>query len=269
MKKIMYLGLFILYMSAFSGCSSTKDAISNFNLFSIQDDKNLGKQVASEIDNNSEEYPLLDSSRNVTAYKYLYAIRDRILSSGKVTHKNDFSWRLRIIKDDATLNAFCTPGGYIYVYTGLIKYLDSEDELAGVLAHEIGHADLRHSTNQMTKLYGVDALLGLIGGKEDYKLLKSLTESIVGLKFSRSNESDADEASVTYLCPTDYPADAGAKFFEKMEAAGKGSSIPVWLSTHPDPKDRIAHFHVVATSLGCQGEKTYKQRYQKLKNALP
>lgn len=269
MKKILYLSLFTLSLSMLSGCSTTKDIINNLNLFSIQDDKDLGAQVAGEIDSNPSEYPILDSSSNVTAYKYLYAIRDRILNSGRVTHKNDFSWRLRIIKDDSTLNAFCTPGGYIYVYTGLIKYLDSESELAGVLAHEIGHADLRHSTSQMTKSYGVETLLGLIGGKDDYALLKNITESIVGLKFSRLNESDADEASVTYLCPTDYPADAGAKFFEKMQAAGGGSSTPVWLSTHPDPKDRIEHFHTVATSLGCTGNNAYVERYQKLKKALP
>ena len=53
------------------------------------------------------------------------------------------------------LNAFCTPGGYIYVYTGLIKYLDNEAQLAGVLGHEIAHADLRHVTDQLTEQYGV------------------------------------------------------------------------------------------------------------------
>ena len=66
---------------------------------------------------------------------------------------------LRIIHDDSTLNAFCTPGGYIYIYTGILKFLDSEDEFAGVLGHEIAHADLRHSTRQMTKQYGVQILL--------------------------------------------------------------------------------------------------------------
>lgn len=269
MKKFIYLSLLTLSLSTLTGCSATKDAVSNFNLFSIQDDRDLGAKVAGEIDSNPAEYPILDSSKYATAYKYLYDIRDRILNSGKVAHKDDFSWRLRIINDDKTLNAFCTPGGYIYVYTGLIKYLDSEDELAGVLAHEIGHADLRHSTSQMTKSYGVDALLGLIGGEDDYTMLKNITESVIGLKFSRSNESDADKASVTYLCSTDYAADAGAKFFEKMQAAGTGSSTPVWLSTHPDPKDRIEHFHNVATSLGCKGNKAYVERYQKLKRALP
>ena len=81
---------------------------------------------------------------------------------GKVDFKDEFDWRLRIIHDDSTLNAFCTPGGYIYIYTGILKFLDSEDEFAGVLAHEIGHADMRHSTRQMTKLFGVQLLLDVL-----------------------------------------------------------------------------------------------------------
>jgi len=70
-------------------------------------------------------------------------------------HKDDFAWQVKIIDDPETLNAFATPGGYIYVYTGLIKFLDTEDQLAGVMGHEIAHADLRHSTRQMTSSYGV------------------------------------------------------------------------------------------------------------------
>ena len=73
----------------------------------------------------------------------------------------------RLIDDDKTLNAFCTPGGFIYVYTGLIKFLDSEDQLAGVMGHEIAHAALRHSTRQMTKVYGVQTLLQVATGRAD------------------------------------------------------------------------------------------------------
>src|SRR5690554_3942097 len=204
MKRIIIFSLLFSSTLFFMSCEMTKKSISEFNLFTIENDKQLGKEVAMEIESNPQEYPVLDSAKNPVAYRYLYDIRNRILNSGKVEHKNDFAWRLRIINDDQTKNAFCTPGGYIYVYTGLIKYLDSEEQLAGVLAHEIGHADLRHSTRQMTKLYGVDVLLSIVAG--DHKLIKDLTANIIGLKFSRTHETEADEASVTYLCPTDYAA---------------------------------------------------------------
>src|SRR5690554_798942 len=223
MKRIIIFSLLFSSTLFFMSREMTKKSISDFNLFTIENDKQLGKEVAMEIESNPQEYPILDSAKNATAYKYLYDIRDRILNSGKVEHKNDFAWRLRIIHDDQTKNAFCTPGGYIYVYTGLMKYLDSEEQLAGVLAHEIGHADLRHSTRQMTKLYGVETLLNMLAG--DRALIKDITKSIIGLKFSRTHETEADKASVTYLCPTDYVAAGGAKFFEKIEAEG-GAGVP-------------------------------------------
>lgn len=266
MEKIKFFAPLILVIFLFSNCETSKRVISNFNLFSVEKDIELGKQVAAEIANNPQEYPVLDENQYAKAYQYLNAIRDRILNSGKVEHKDDFTWKLKIIRDDTIKNAFCTPGGHIYVYTGLMKYLDSEEQLAGVLAHEIGHADLRHSTRQMTQIYGVQTLLDIVAG--DYKMVKNLTTSIIGLKFSRNHETEADGASVKYLCPTKYDAAGGAKFFEKIEADG-GSTPPEFLSTHPSPSDRIEHFYNEKTALGCQGTGTFDSRYQQLKRALP
>src|SRR5690554_3107914 len=265
MKKIVsILSVFFVFVTI-NSCGSSKEG-GGFNLFSVEDDKELGKQVAQEIDSNPAEYPVLDSAKNVQAYTYLYDIRNRILNSGQVNYKDEFAWRLRIIHDDNQLNAFCAPGGYIYVYTGLIKYLDSEDALAGVLAHEIAHADYRHSTRQMTKVYGVQVLLDFLAG--DRQMIKELTAGIIGLRFSRSHETEADAASVRYLCGTDYYAAGGAKFFEKIEAEG-GASVPEWLSTHPSPGNRIENFHSQAIERGCGGNQEHKERYQKLINALP
>ncbi len=116
----------MLFGLVFSSCKD-KAGGGGLNFFSLEDDKQFGAQVAAEIENDPATYDILDSAQNVDAYAYLYAIRDRILNSGKVVHKDDFQWQLRLIKEDSTLNAFCTPGGYIYVDTGLIMYLDSED----------------------------------------------------------------------------------------------------------------------------------------------
>lgn len=237
---------------------ATKDGV---NIFTIQQDRDFGAQVAAEIDGNPAQYPVLDSASNKEVYAYVYKVRNNILNSGKVTHKDDFKWRVRIIKDDSTLNAFCTPGGYIYVYTGILKFLETEDQFAGVLGHEIGHADMRHSTRQMTKLYGVQVLLDLLAG--DRKMLKEITTSIVGLKFSREHETEADQRSVEYLCPTPYNAAGGAGFFQKIEAMG-GSKQPEFLSTHPNPANRIQHFHQAKTDLGCAGTQTYKTEYQQM-----
>jgi predicted Zn-dependent protease len=233
-----------------------------FNLFTVEQDKQLGLQVAQEIESNTTEYPILDSASNVKAYKYIYDIRNKILATGKVRHKNEFAWRIRIVKDDKTMNAFCTPGGYIYVYTGIIKYLDNEAELAGVMGHEMGHADLRHSTRQMTKIFGVQILMNAALG--DSSAVAQITTGLIGLKFSRDHETEADRMSVEYLCGTDWPADGAAGFFEKIEASG-GVGVPEWLSTHPSPNNRIANYHKWASEAGCVGAEKYQQRYDEFK----
>lgn len=264
LKKSLFI---LLAVATISSCSIfNKVKKEGINVFTIQQDREFGAQVAAEIDGNRQEYPLLDSLRNKEVYAYVYKVRNNILNSGKVEHKNDFAWRVRIINNDTIMNAFCTPGGYIYVYTGILKFMDSEDQFAGVLGHEIAHADLRHSTRQMTKLYGVDALLNIIAGK--YEMIKQMTESIVGLKFSRDHETEADQRSVEYLCPTPYNAAGGAGFFQKMESMSKGGTTFEFLSTHPNPANRIEHFHAAKADLGCLGTQTYSNEYQAMLKKL-
>jgi len=245
------------------GCGSAENAV---NLFTLQDDIALGEQVRSEIESDSSGMELLDSTEHSKIYGYLYGIRDSLLNSGQVRYKKEFPWRIRIIKDDSTLNAFCAPGGYIYIYTGILKYLDAEDQLAGVLGHEMGHADLRHSTRQLTKMYGVQTIISLIAG--DRELVKQVTSSLIGLSFSRTHEKEADECSVRYLCPTHYNSDAGALFFEKISKEG-GASPPEILSTHPDPGNRIEAYRAHKQTYGCIGELNHAERYQKMIQTLP
>ncbi len=265
--KIKTVGIIALtFTLATCGTVNEKNKGKGFNLFTIDQDRQLGAQVAAEIDGNPKEYPLLDSVQYKEVYQYVYKVRDKILNSGKVDFKDDFTWRVRVIHDDKTLNAFCTPGGYIYVYTGILKFLETEDEFAGVMGHEIGHADMRHSTRQMTKVFGVQVLLEIIAGNR--QLLKEVTSAIVSLKFSREHETEADKRSVTYLCPTDYNADAGAHFFEKIQAMG-GERQPEFLSTHPNPANRIETFKNLKVTMGCAGSNTHKTEYQQMLARLP
>lgn len=263
MKKVSLLLLASFFLFS---CDMIKEQTKGgINMFTVQQDKELGVQVAAEIDGNSTEYPIVDSAANPQLYAYVYKIRNKILSSGKVQHKDDFPWRIKIVDNDEVLNAFCTPGGYIYIYTGIMKYLNSEDELAGVLGHEMGHADMRHSTRQMTTMYGIDALLGALAG--DKVILQTLAQGVAGmsgLKFSRDHETEADNKSVEYLCPTDYNANGGGKFFEKMIADGQGKTVE-FLSTHPNPDKRVENFNAKKVEMGCKGNKDYKSEYASMK----
>ncbi len=255
-----------MFSVSISACKKDKAGGGGFNLFSLNDDIQFGAQVAAEIESDPETYPILDSAQNIEAYAHIYRIRDSILNSGNVVHKDDFIWQIRIIEDDSMLNAFCTPGGYIYVYTGLIKFLDAENELAGVMGHEIAHADERHSTEALTKAYGLDVLFAVLLG--DDNALSQVAKGLLNLSYSRNNETESDQRSVEYLYPTAYDARGAAKFFEKMLAAG-GSTVPQFLSTHPNPENRVEAINAHWELLGSKVGETYEQRYITVKNSLP
>jgi len=237
------------------------------NIFTVEDDIALGQQLRDEL-LSSGDYKILPREQHAEAYEYLDGIRDRILNSGKVEHRGDFAWEVYIVEDDSVLNAFCTPGGYIFIFTGLIRYLDSEDQLAGVLGHEIAHADKRHSTQQMTKAYGLRLLIEIIVG-ENQNALTDIAEGLIGLGFSRSHEEDADEMSVEYLCATDYNADGSSVFFEKLVNDHKAEGTVTFLSTHPDPGNRVQKIRDKENELGCGDGKTYASEYEKFKALFP
>jgi predicted Zn-dependent protease len=241
---------------------------SDINLYKVEDDVKFGRQLSLEIENRPEQYKILDPLRYKVAYQHLQQIVQTILNSGKLKHKDIFEWKIKIIHDDNTLNAFCAPGGFIYVYTGLIKFLDNESELAGVIGHEIAHADLRHSTRQMTVKYGADLLVTiLMGGQRDQ--LTQIASTITNLAYSREHETEADLASVAYLCGTEYDAKGTAGFFEKLTQKGKTGNIPEFLSTHPNPENRIENIHQEANKMKCPARSPKRDRYLALKKALP
>ncbi len=249
---------------AFQACKAGKGG--GINLFTADQDMELGRQVNEQILSDPKRFPVLPERGNEEVYRYVRGITQKLLRTGKVQYSDKFAWEVRIINDGKTLNAFCTPGGYIYVYTGLIKFLDSEDQLAGVMGHEIAHAALRHSTRQMTQVYGVAALTSIITGKANPGLIEQIVQGLLALKFSRNHETESDAYSVIYLCATDYNAAGAAGFFKKME--GQGGNPPEFLSTHPDPGNRIANIEAKARELGCTGTQTNTAEYQRIKQLL-
>ncbi|MDC1451757.1 M48 family metalloprotease [Vicingaceae bacterium] len=133
----------------------------------------------------------MDSVRYASAYSFIRGLKDSILNTGEIDYRNEFAWQVYIIEDDTSLNAFATPGGYLYFYTGLIKYLQNEDDLMGVMGHEIAHADKRHLVQQLQREYGVNLLLSIALGEQPNQAAQILN-SLGSLKFSRNNETEAD-----------------------------------------------------------------------------
>jgi beta-barrel assembly-enhancing protease len=271
MKKLILPVLIIAASFYHFQCSSIRKAF----MPDISQDVAMGKQTDDEIRSKPSEYPLLSEQANQEVYNYVRNITQKILNSGTVEHAKDFAWEVKIINDPKTLNAFCTPGGYIYVYTGLIKYLDSEDQLAGVMGHEIAHADKRHSMQQMVDLYGVQLIAAIAAGaataKKDTNTQKTaqqiaqISSAVIGLKFSRNHETEADNMSVAYLCGTDYNSSGAAGFFKKI---GNQAGTPEFLSTHPSPPNRVQNIEAQAAAKNCSGHSTNEGQYQRIKSLL-
>lgn len=264
MRVVNFSALFLAMVLLLSSCGSGRSG-GGINLFSPEQDKELGQQVSREIAGKPGEFPILPERGNEEVYRYIRGITQQLLNTGKVAYDNEFVWQVELIDDPETLNAFCTPGGYIYVYTGLIKFLDTEDELAGVMGHEMAHAALRHSTRQMTQVYGISALASLVTGRTDPGLLEQVAMGLVSLKFSRNHELEADEHSVIYLCETGYNASGAAGFFKKMEGQ---PTPPEFLSTHPNPGNRVEKIEGKARELGCTGNDRNEREYARIKALL-
>ncbi|GAO30293.1 hypothetical protein JCM15548_12554 [Geofilum rubicundum JCM 15548] len=265
MKKLFFL-FPVLAALLLGSCDDGK-----VNFFTVNQDIQFGEEVLAEILADPATYPILSESEYPEAYAHVRNIRNSILASGELKYADRFDWDVYIIQDDNVLNAFAVPGGKTFYYTGLIKFLDNEASLAGVMAHEMAHADKRHSTSVMTKQYGYSVLLSVILGSNEstaVDILESLAMGLGSLKFSRDHEYEADEAAVTYLYRTDYDARGVAYFFEKMDPEEQ-SAVEVYLSTHPSPVDRIEKIHERHQELGGKEGDKFTTQYQELKNKLP
>lgn len=259
----------MLPAAIFLGGCNDEEGGSGINIFTVEDDMDLGMQLHQQITTDPASFPILSESQYPQAYQHMRRVRDSLLNTGKVAYDDVFAWQTTIIRNDTVLNAFCTPGGYLYFYTGMIKFLDNEAEFAGVMGHEMSHAARRHSTEQMTKVYGIQMLISLVLGENPSMLATIATDLATGLTalaFSRSDEYESDEYAVKYMYPTAYDARGVAGFFEKLEGT---SQPPEFLSTHPNPGNRVDAINEVWLSLGGKEGEWFAERYSDFKNSLP
>lgn len=263
----------VLMLIAVSLCSPGCLGALGVNLFPDSKDIELGQQIDEEIRKSPGEYPILQGRPDVK--EYVAAIGRTILSSPLIEKRDRFAYEFEIINDDSTVNAFCTPGGYIYVYTGLLKFLDNEAALAGVIAHEIAHAERRHATRRMTSALGVQVVLAIALGENPSELTELAGNLFAGLGLlvnSRSDETEADTYSIRYLLSTEYYPGGIRFFFEKVGAGRSGGALERLLSTHPLPKDRIQNADKVLREVGApqpESDNIFEDRYQRFKEKLP
>jgi len=243
MRTVKLLFLLGILTGTFLSCSKDR----GLNLFTLNQDIEFGRVMDSTIKADPTEYPILDPIEYSDAYDYLNEMLNSILLSEKIKYKSRFEWEITIINKDV-MNAFAVPGGRLYFYTGLMKYLDDAASLAGVLGHEVAHVDLRHSTKTLTDVYGISLLVSLLVGKNSSELANIAGQMATGaaaLKFSRNHEYDADRYSVYYLTTTKFNPEGIASFFIKLREDGHDGTTFEFLSTHPDDEKRVDNINEV------------------------
>jgi Zn-dependent protease with chaperone function len=210
-----------------------------FNLFKMQQDIQLGKENAEQVDKTC---PLVTDPQ---VLRYINDLGRRLASLAPNNHP-EYSWAFKVI-NSSDINAFALPGGYIYVNRGAIEAAENEAQIAGVMAHESGHVVMRHGTHEATQALLPTAPLAILGGivGQSGSLTAQLMEmglsfgaNSILLKNSRSAESQADEVGTYILYQAGYDPHAMAQFFAIIEKKYPQKTIQ-FFSDHPVPEDRI------------------------------
>ena len=210
-----------------------------WNMFSKEQDVQLGKESAAEVE---KQMPIVGDAR-INAF--IESIGRKLLQAPEADAQS-FAYSFKVV-NEKSINAFALPGGPTFTHTGLIAAADNEAQIAGVLAHEIAHVVLRHGTSNVSKanILQIPAMLGgALGGGG---MLGQLAQLGVGLganslmmKFSRNAESDADLLGTRMMHQVGYNPIEMARFFEKLEAeSGKQGKMSQFFSDHPNPGNRV------------------------------
>ena len=163
------------------------------------------------------------------------------------SERPDLNWTFTVL-DDSVVNAMALPGGYIYVNRGILAHFNSEAELVSVLGHEIGHVTARHSVEQMSRAQLAQLGLGVAAiASEDFRQYAGLASQGLGilfLKFGRDDENQSDALGLRYMTRAGYDPYEMPKVFATLDRVSDSQGLrgtPQWLSTHPDPGNRIAN----------------------------
>jgi len=237
-----------------------------FNLFSKEQDVQLGQEAAAQV----RKQMTVIHDPTVTAY--VNAVGKRLMASQEA-RASGFPYTFQVVADPS-INAFALPGGPMFINTGLLKAVDNEAQLAGVMGHEMSHVILRHGTNQASKANLIELPAMLAGQMAGSSMLGQLAEVGIGvgansvlLKFSRTAESQADLMGSHLMAEAGYDPLQMAKFFEKLNAQG-GSGGLQFLSDHPNPGNREKAIQQEAARLPEQTYGYETGKFQQMKKVV-
>lgn len=256
----------LLSVILLSGCATTgPGGKKSLILIGSDSEVSFGKQMAEQVGSESKVFP------DTTWARYVNAVGQGLVA---VCDRKNIAYSFTVLEKDE-INAFALPGGYLYIYTGLLKLMDSEAELAAVLGHELSHVVARHGIKRMQQVLGVSLIEQIALGSRGSKAAKSAINLGIGIAlqgYSRENELEADHDGVYYLHRAGYDPKAAVTMFQKLAGEEKGgrSVFERLAASHPETKERIARVEKEIESFAPRANPTLgKEPYQELKRRLP
>jgi len=267
MKKIyLIFWIFIclslwLFNCATTGPGGKKSLI----LISTQEEVSIGQSLVKDVESQSKV------TDDLVLAEYVNRVGQKIAS---LSDRTDLQYHFKVL-ESPEINAFACPGGFIYVYSGLLKTMDNEAQLSGVLGHEIGHIVARHSVKRLQQVLGLQVLLSIALGESSEVTQKAIGAGLTVIMqgYSRQNEFEADYDGTLYMTKAGYDPEGMVELFGKfkeMEKGSKTSSLDQLLASHPPTVDRIAKVEEEIKSFNLAGKQLAfgKEDYQSIKSRL-
>jgi len=268
MRRVFNISLLICFVFM-TGCAvNPVTGKKEIRLLSTSQEVSLGKETAQQVEKEFGVYhdPELE--------EYIDGVGQKLVN---VCERKEITYSFTVL-NTPMVNAFAAPGGFIFVTRGILKELDDEAQLAGVMAHEIGHVVYRHGAKQFEKVFGYQTILliGEILTKRDLSSLQQYTNFFVSLMllgYSRKNELESDNSAIRYSFAAGYDPRATVEFFEKLKALEKKppTKFETLFRSHPATADRIERVDLYLEQVDLEGRELVRnrERFKKMTQNLP
>lgn len=257
----------MILLLALPSCKKTDD----LSDFTEEDEVLLGDKLAAAIAED-ENFRVIPQEGNSIPYGYAISRLSEIVSTSVVTKGEEFAWNIYLLDDDSR-QAFALPGGHIYISSGMIFFLDNEDQFSGLIAHLVSHIDQSHISEALFFKYGVNGLKSIAssGNASDLKnIINDLDLTDQFLTFSRGNEIQADTLAISILAETSQSCNATGLLFTKTLNVQSNQQAQL-IAAHRLDQSRLDDLADVVSANGCntQVDDQSNSRYQSFRNAVP